>query len=393
MPTALVPDVAARARRRRSSAIRDILDVARRPEVISLAGGLPSADLLPVARIREAIAAIDRDALQYGPTQGEERLRNLLAGDADPSRIVVTTGSQQGLSLLATTLLDPGDVAVVAQAEYLGAIQSLGEAEADLVPIPSDHDGLDVDALADRLAAGLRPKLVYVVAHFHNPTGATLTRDRRRRLVALAERYGFVIAEDDPYRELWFEHPPLPAVGAGSDHVVALRSVSKTLAPGLRLGWLDAPPWLVPHLVVAKQAADLHTSSLSQALAVDLLADDRWLAEHLREVRARYRRQRDALLEALASTAWRSAAGDTLVAVPAGGMFVWLDLPGIDTARLLPRAIDHGVAFVPGTAFSPTGTPSTNLRLTFATATVDQLHDAVDRLATAIAAERAVHEA
>lgn len=366
-----------------SSAIRDLLRHAEAPGVLSLAGGLPSAVMFPVADVARAASCVlaEPSTLQYGLSEGSADLRSLLAGAlGDPSRFVVTTGSQQALDLLGRVLLDPGDQIVVPDPCYVGARQALASTGATLVGIEGDADGLDTDVLADRLAAGLKPKAVYVVANFDNPSGAVLAPGRRRMLAALAERYGFVIIEDDPYGALRYEGTAVDDIGTESDLVVRLRTVSKTIAPGLRVGWLSGPQWLINAVVVAKQSVDLHTSTVTQAIVGNLLGKDGWLDAHLAELRPWYRAQRDALVDALA-TGLPSAE----FSVPEGGMFLWLRLPGTDTTRLLGAALEAGVAFVPGSAFAVDRNLNEYLRLSFATVDRCELVVAVDRLAESVA--------
>jgi len=362
-----------------SSAIRDLLHLTERPEVISLAGGLPSAEGFPVEALARATAEVlDRDptaALQYTTTEGFPTLRAWV--DDDPDRVLVTHGSQQALDLLVRATIAPGDTIALADPGYVGALQAFRAADARLAGIPADGDGLRVDVLADRLAGGLRPTLVYVVPEFDNPSGVTLSLDRRRALAELAERYGFLIVADDPYGALRWRGERLPPVRTFTDHVVSLGTTSKVLTPGLRVGWAVADPALIRELVVLKQAADLHTSSLSQQLAAALLTDPGFLEPHLQRLRRRYQAQCDTLVEALGSTPLRFHA-------PAGGMFLWAELPGVDTAALLERALDEGVAFVPGAAFSVEDRHETGLRLSFATASAEQLQEAVRRLQRAL---------
>ncbi|MCB1006378.1 MAG: PLP-dependent aminotransferase family protein, partial [Acidimicrobiales bacterium] len=340
-----------RGREATSSVIRDLLDWTRRPGMASLAGGLPAAELLPVARVGEAVARVLREqgptALQYGPTDGEVALRERVA--PTPSRaadVVVTTGSQQSLDLLARVLVDPGDVVVVEGPSYLGAISAFRSAGAHLVEVPGDAEGLDPEALAAAVAGGLRPKAVYVVAEFANPTGATLTAERRRRLAELAERHRFLIVEDDPYGALRFAGAPVAPLAERTERAVRLGTASKTLAPGLRVGWALLPPWLRDPVVRAKQAVDLHTSTLDQLVVADLLADEEFTAAHLARLRSTYERRCRALVSALA----RLGGGRFEVTPPDGGMFAWVALHrslGLTADELLPAALDAGVAFVP----------------------------------------------
>ncbi len=378
------------ARTAQSSVIRDLLEHAKRPGVISLAGGIPDPDLFPVQEITDATArllAADRNALQYGLTGGEAPARAavapLLGWEPDVERVVVTTGSQQALDLLAKVLVDPGDAIVAGDPSYLGALQAFRANRAELVALPVDEAGLVVDALADRLAAGdgFRPAFVYVVANFQNPTGAVLSEPRRRKLVELAEAHGFLIVEDDPYGQLRYDGAALPPIGPGSEHVVRLRSTSKVLAPGLRVGWLEGPQWLVDAVVIAKQSADLHTSTLSQGIAVALLGDETWFSAHIDTLTRQYGARRDALCAALDMT----FGSNVSYRRPEGGMFVWARFPGVATSEALTTALEHGVAYVPADAFTIDEARPETARLSFATVDPEDFSPAVQRLATAFA--------
>ena len=384
------PPLSRRAATATSSVIRDLLRLVDRPGMLSLAGGLPAPELLPVQRIDDASRRVlDRAgvrALQYAPTEGLDELRAVVAADLGGAvdDIVVTTGSQQAIDLLGRCLLDPGDPVVVESPGYLGALQAFQAADADVHAIAGDDNGMRTDLLHDALRHGLRPRLVYVVATFQNPSGSTLSAERRRHLAALADQYGFVVVEDDPYGELRFtDERPMP-VRALSDRVVTLSTASKTVAPGLRVGWAAAPGWLQPALVRAKQVTDLHTSPLTQLIVADVLADSGFMAAHLAEVRAVYRRRAESLVTSLeAELGWR-----VRVTRPAGGMFAWVGFTdGTDTTELLPRALEAGVAFVPGDAFvtaaeAATGSPwRHHLRACFATLAEPDLAEAARRLA------------
>lgn len=362
--------------------------------MISLAGGLPAPELFPTGALAEAAAlTLARgEGLQYGLSEGSLDLRQRLvrlaeltqAGDPGhqatpgpgPDRLVVTTGSQQGLDLVARVCVAPGTPVVVGDPCYVGARQALASQGAELVGVPVDADGLDVDHLARLVDDGLRPRLVYVVPNFDNPTGTVLSPERRARLVRLAEAHHFLIVEDDPYGRLRFEGAPVQPIGEGSPWVVRLRTVSKTLAPGLRIGWLEADPEMVEAVTLAKQAVDLHTSALGQAVVANLLAQPGWYQAHLATLGPHYRARRDALVAAV--DRWLPGAHYT---VPGGGMFLWLHLPGVDTDAALPRALDRGVAYVPGSAFAVSRPLGDHLRLSFATATPAQLDTALARLA------------
>ena len=358
-----------------SSAIRDILHVTERPDVISMAGGLPEPATFPVAELQEAMAAeLGPEALQYSATAGFGPLREWI-NPADPERVVVTAGSQQALDLVARAVLEPGDVVALADPAYVGALQCFRLAGATLAPIPSDADGMVVEALAD-----VRPALVYVVANFNNPTGATLSLERRRALVDLAERHGFWIVEDDPYGALRWSRHALPSMATLSERVIALSTFSKTLSPGLRVGWAVAPPALRADLVVVKQALDLHTSTLAQRAAWRVVTTPGFMGPHLERLRALYAERAGALDSAL-----RAHLGDALQwNRPDGGMFVWAE-SDFDTTPLLARAVEHGVAFVPGSAFAVRrGDHAHALRLSFATVPPEELEEGVLRLRKAV---------
>ncbi len=384
------PALARRATRARSSEIRDLLRIVETPGVLSLAGGLPAPESLPTGRIRAALdAALEFEgptgatALQYGPTEGLDALRALVAtGTAGspavgaPEGVLVTTGSQQGIGLVVRALVDPGATVVVEDPLYLGTRQILDALGARLAPIPVDDDGLDVDRLAGALRSGLRPKLVVVVPNHSNPSGATLAPDRRATLGALADRYGFVILEDDAYHGLGFHGPaPAPLRTHAPDRTVTLGSASKMIAPGLRIGWLGAPDWLASTLTLLKQTLDLHTSTLDQLLVAELLRDREFLATHLATIRARNGARATALVDAL--------DGVVTTRVPRGGMFCW-GSAAVDTRAALPRAIAAGVAYVPGDAFTVARDGRRSVRLSFATLDTAALSVAADRLRTVL---------
>ena len=390
-----------RARNATSSVIRDLLQHANRPDVISLAGGIPAPELFPIEPLAQSAAtALDElgsDAVQYGLTEGVVELRELVAVEADlaaggattttPEQVLITTGSQQAIDLLGRVLLDPGDVVVTDDPAYLGALQAIRGHDPELVGISIDEHGLVTADLAERLEAGLRPTFVYTNPNFQNPTGVTMSLERRRELAALADRYGFLVVEDDPYGALRFEGEAVPTMASFSDRVVRIGTVSKTLAPGLRVAWLIGPQPLVDAVTIGKQAVDLHTSTFAQHTALGLLRQPGWFADHQATLGPWYRSRRDALAAGLAS-----AFGDELrFSSPDGGMFLWGELHGdaaVDTTALLHTALDHGVAFVPGSAFAVERPLPHHLRLSFATASPEQLGDAAVRLAAAVRATR-----
>ena len=378
--------LAGAARRIDSSAIRDLLEIVDRADVISLAGGLPAAETFPAAALVEAITDIvtaDPTALQYSATEGFEPLRQWLANrlSAEPGNVLITHGSQQALDLVVRALVEPGATVVLADPTYVGALQVFRLAGARLAPVPSDVNGLRVDVLADRLCAGERPALVYVVANFDNPTGATLSLERRIVLAELADRYGFVIVEDDPYGELRWEGDALPPIRRFTDRAVTLGTFSKIVCPGLRVGYSLAPPEVARAMVVLKQALDLHTSTLSQRAIHHVVTAPGFMETQVDRLRPLYRDRCGALVGALRAEFGNRFEFDP----PSGGMFVWGRLDRfVDTHELLPRAVEHGMAFVPGQAFAVDGDYRQSMRLSFATTPPDQLLEGVRRLARAL---------
>ncbi|GEM33266.1 aminotransferase [Nocardia neocaledoniensis NBRC 108232] len=373
-----------------SSAIRDLLKLTARADVVSLAGGLPDAALMPRERIAAAAAAALDDAavLQYTESPGWPALRAVLAaretariGRAVPeAEVFITHGSQQALSLLAEVLLDPGALVIVEDPAYVGALQVFRAAGARIVAVPLDRDGMRVDALEELLAAGERPAVVHTVSNFHNPGGVTLAPERRRRLAELAEAHGFWIIEDDPYGELWFDAPAPAPIAAYSPQVIRLSSVSKILAPALRVGWMVAPDRVCRAVELLKQGADLCGSALTHRIATDLLTDTDWLAAHVTAIRTAYGTRAKSLVDAV-----RTTFGDRVSCTDAtGGMFVWADFTdGTDTSALLPAALDAGVAYVPGSAFAVSDAYRSSMRLCFTTSDEPTLTEAVTRLAKA----------
>ncbi|GAA1346612.1 aminotransferase-like domain-containing protein [Saccharothrix algeriensis] len=366
-----------------SSPVRDLLALTARPEVISFAGGLPAPELFDLDGLRAAFdRALSRRSLQYAPTEGDADLRAHVASrmtarglPTAAADLLVTTGSQQALTLVVTALLEPGSVVAVEEPTYLAALQAFRLAGARVVPVAGDEHGVDPAALADVIDRE-RPELLYLVPTFANPTGRTLTAERRAEVAALADRHDLWVVEDDPYSELRYRGAELPALAALSPKVLHLGSFSKIGAPGLRLGWLRAPAELLRTLVIVKQAADLHTSTVDQAAAAAYL-DAHDLAEHVRSLRGAYRERRDALVAALPST----VPDGTRWSDPDGGMFVWLTLPdGVDTAQLLPAALARDVAFVPGAPFYATTPDRATMRLSFTTNTVAEIAEGMRRL-------------
>ena len=389
------PPIASRLHGVASSPVRDLLALTQQPHIVSLAGGLPAAELLDGEGIAAAFAAVlagdrARVSLQYSTTEGDPALRDLLAArlaargvPAGADDVLVTSGSQQGLTLAASVLLEPGDVVLAEEPSYLAALQCFRLAGARVVPVPGDEQGLLPDALVP-IARRHGAKALYVVPTFQNPTGRTLDAERRAALAAAVAEAGLWLIEDDPYAELRFEGEavaPMAALPGAADRTLLLSSLSKIVAPGLRIGWAHVPAALRGAFVVAKQALDLHTSTVDQAAAAAYLAQAD-LEPRLAALRAAYRDRRDALLDALPAALPPGATWTR----PAGGMFTWAELPaGWDASALLERALAEGVAFVPGATFYAGEPDPRTLRLSFAAAPPDELREGARRLGVACA--------
>lgn len=387
--------VAARLRGVASSPVREILALTEKPGVLSFAGGLPAPELFDQAGLAAAYAeALTPEragrSLQYSTTEGDPALRREVADrltrrglDTAPDDLLITSGSQQALTLIATVLLEPGDRVLVEDPSYLAALQAFALAGAVPVPVPCDEDGID-PAAVERLVAEHRPKLLYVVPTFHNPTGRTLSEERRHELAAVLERCDLWTIEDDPYGELRYAgepSTPLASIPGAAERTLALSTLSKVAAPGLRIGWVRCPPGLRRPLTIAKQAADLHSSTIDQAAAA-LWLQHVDLDAHLGRLRGVYRERRDALLDALPATL---PPGSTFNR-PDGGMFVWVRLPeGLDATALLPAAIARDVAYVPGAPFFATTPDPRALRLSFTTHSPDEIREGMERLRLAFA--------
>jgi 2-aminoadipate transaminase len=394
--------VAQRMRTTTSSAIRDLLQMATRPGMISFAGGLPAAELFDVEGMQAAAEWVmqqePRSAMQYGVTDGQMSLRRELArltasrgAHVEAEQIVVTTGSQQGIDLVARVMLDAGDTVFVERPSYLAAIQAFGLAQARFTTVPVDACGMDVNALAAQLEHE-RPKFIYVIANFANPSGATLSKERRIKLLELAVKHQVFVLEDDPYGELRVRGKSLPPLIALAEHVPGARAwcgylstLSKIVSPGFRIGWLVLPEALHHYVTIAKQGLDLHTSTFTQAIAARYLASDR-LEERWPEIRSCYRERNEAMAEALD----HHLAGALEYNRPEGGMFLWARVKeDIDTQELLLRAIEENVIFVPGAPFFAQAPEHDTLRLSFATCSPERIVEGVQRLARAFAATRA----
>lgn len=389
-----------------TSAIRELFKLLGKPGIISFAGGFPDASLFDVDGIREAtLQALRQEpgaALQYGATEGHMPLREQIAqwmgskgAVVQATDLIVTTGSQQALDLLGKTLISPGDKVIVEAPTFLATIQCFKLYGADLVTAPVDEQGVDVDRL-EALIAEHRPKFVYLIPTYGNPSGALLSLERRQRILELAARTQTLVVEDDPYGDLYFDQPPPPSLLALSSQVPGSRaclvycgSLSKVLSPGLRVGWMVAPAALLANAVMCKQFSDAHTSTFAQATAAAYLASGRMPAT-LDTVRHVYAQRAAAMGLAL-----RSQLGDALAFVqPQGGLFVWARLTGAGAAVadghvLAKHAIDHGVAFVPGSPFFANQPDVATLRLSFATAGLDAIEEGVKRLGLAVKAAMA----
>jgi 2-aminoadipate transaminase len=390
---------AARASALNPSVIREILKVTEKPGIISFAGGLPSPKTFPIAAFARACATVlEREgqaALQYAASEGLPALRTFVAQqlsrqsaaagvawDVDPDQVLITTGSQQALDLIAKILIDPGSRVLVETPTYLGALQAFTPMEPQFVSVASDEEGVVVDDLKAK-AAGAR--FLYVLPNYQNPTGRSMSEARRLALSAEAARIGLPMVEDNPYGDLWFDAPPpAPLTARHPEGCIYMGSFSKTLAPGLRLGFLVAPKALYPKLLQAKQAADLHTPSFNQRLVAEVLKDG-FLDRHVPHIRALYKSQCEAMLAALQ----RELSGTGIQwNQPSGGMFLWLTLPThLNAMALLPKAVERHVAFVPGAAFYAEAPQHHTLRLSFVTASVEQINTGIAALAAVLKAE------
>ena len=378
---------AQRAEKMNPSVIREILKVTEKPGIISFAGGLPSPRTFPIDAFAAACAAVlkteGEGALQYASSEGYAPLREWvaksLAWDVDPAQVLITTGSQQALDLIAKVLIDKDSKVLVETPTYLGALQAFTPMEPQFVSVASDAEGID---MSDLQAKASDARFIYVVPNFQNPTGRLMGEAQRVELSATAARINLPIVEDNPYGELWFDvPPPRPLTARNPDGCIYIGSFSKTLAPGLRLGFLVAPKALYPKLLQAKQAADLHTPSFNQRMVSEVLKGN-FLDRHVPTIRALYKSQRDAMLAALDTHL--TGSGLTWNR-PDGGMFLWLKLPkGMNAIDLLPKAVERNVAFVPGSAFYADTPQMNTLRLSFVTASVEQIHTGIAALAIVI---------
>ena len=384
---------ARRTQKLSSSVVREILKITEIPGIISFAGGLPSVKAFPVAAFQEGYAKVLRDdpygALQYGPSEGYTPLREMIAEslpwDVDPADVMITTGSQQGLDLISKVCIDPGSPIVVEDPTFLSALQTFRLMEPEILSVQSNEDGVDIENLK-KLNTQVKSRFAYILPNFQNPTGRTMTEKGRVDLVNAAQELGMPILEDNPYGELWYEEPPPPPLTARNPQgSMYLGTFSKTLAPGLRLGYMVVPKVIFSKILQAKQAADLHTPGINQRVAFEVMRDG-FIEKHVPMIRNLYRTQRDAMLNALENE-FSKKRNDVAVTwnKPAGGMFLWVTLPkGMDAAELLPIAVKRGVAFVPGAPFFANNSDKGTLRLSYVTSSVEDIHKGISALALAI---------
>lgn len=401
MKTLWAERYAQRTFRMRSSIVRELLKLTEQPEIISFAGGLPAPEVFPVAEFQEACQSVleklGSRALQYGATEGYTPLREMIARHTSrygitvgPENILITTGSQQALDLIGKTFINPGDHVLVESPTYLGALQAWNAYQTEYVTVPLDDDGMKTDEL--EAALRVSPKFIYALPNFQNPAGVTLSLERRHKLIELADHYGVPIIEDDPYGQLrYVGNHLLPLVVLDNQfqknghapyagNVIYLSTFSKTLAPGLRLGWIIAPAEVIEKLVLAKQGADLHTSTFNQIVAYEV-AKGGFLDQHVRHIRNVYRERRDAMLAALD----KYFPKEVRWTKPQGGLFLWVVLPErLDCFKLLDEAIKEKVAFVPGCAFYADESGRNTMRLNFSYVRPEVIEEGIKRLGRVI---------
>ena len=383
-----------------ASEIRALFAVASRPEVVSLAGGMPNLSALPLDVVGklmgELVQTRGAQALQYGSGQGDPVLRELICGvmglegvEASPEDVVVTVGSQQALDLVTRVFIDPGDVVLAEAPSYVGALGTFAAYQAEVVHVAMDEDGLVPEALREAIAnvqaAGKRAKFLYTVPNFHNPAGVSMAEQRRDEVLEICSAAGLLVLEDNPYGLLGFDGPPTRAIRArgGEDDVLYLGSFSKTFAPGLRVGWVLAPHAVREKLVLAAEAALLCPPTFNQHVVADYLATQDWQGQ-VAAFRSMYRERRDAMLDALT----QQMPPGTTWTHPSGGFYVWVTLPGeLDAKVLLPRAVTARVAFVPGTAFFADGSGRNHMRLSYCYPEPDRIREGVRRLGTVLEEE------
>ena len=388
--------LAARTAKMNSSAIREILKLTDRPGIISMAGGLPAPASFPISAFTQACNTVmERDgaaALQYSTTEGFPALRQAIADflpwDVNPDQVLITTGSQQALDLIGKIFLDKGSRILVEKPTYLGALQAFTPMEPVAVGVNSDSEGMLIDDFAAKVGSGDdKARVAYVLPNFQNPTGRTMSEERRQALVDKARELDIPLVEDNPYGDLWYEgEPPLPLAARNPEGVIYMGSFSKVLAPGLRVGFIVAPKSVYGKLTQAKQAADLHSPSFNQRVVAEVMKDG-FLESHIPTIRAMYKVQRDVMLVALERE--MEGLGVTWTR-PVGGMFLWVTLPkDMDAQVLLGHAVERGMAFVPGAPFYADEAETNTLRLSYVTVSPEQIHQGIAALGAAIRALQA----
>ncbi len=381
-----------RSGRMKGSVIRELLKLTMQPEIISFGGGMPAPELFPIREFKEACNYVlehrGRQALQYGPTEGFAPLKEFLAESMQkynvpsvPGNILITNGSQQALDLIGRLFINNGDKVLTDAPTYLGAIQAWRVYKPQFVTVPLDQDGMNPDRVEEALQEH-KVKFIYVLPNFHNPAGTTIPYERRQRLVELAAEYGAFIVEDDPYGQLRFEGEDIaPLISMHKENVIYVSTFSKTLSPGIRLGWIVAPEKVIARLVQAKQGIDLHTGTLVQYVTHDI-AGRGILKRHVQRIRAVYKERRDIMLAAMEE---HFPPGVTWMR-PQGGLFLWACMPEhVDSEKLLEMAVEEKVVFVPGTAFYPDGQGGRNcMRLNFSNAKPEMIREGIKRLGQAM---------
>lgn len=385
----------------RSSAVRELLKLTEQPDIISFGGGLPGPEVFPIERVQEACERVLRDsgrqALQYSTTEGYRPLRELIARHTarygiliEPEHVQLTSGSQQALDLIGKVFINQGDHLLVERPTYLGALQAWRPYQAEYACVAMDDDGMRMDEVEQEIRGG--PKFIYALPNFQNPSGVTLSLDRRQRLIELADHYGVPILEDDPYGQLRYEDEHLPSLvsldarlhatdGAPyRGNVIYISTFSKTLSPGLRLGWIIGPTDVIQRLVMAKQGADLHTATFTQMVVYEV-ARGGFLDQHIKIIRSTYRERRDAMLQAMG----RHFPEGVTWTKPKGGLFLWLTLPADMNANdVLKAAVAQKVAFVPGNSFFPDDTGHNTARLNFSYSKPEVIEEGIRRLGSVL---------
>ena len=379
-----------------TDAVGAILQAAADPKIISFAGGLPAPELFPVKEMKAAVDKVfeehGQEAMQYGAAKGVTALREVIQQhvkkkenvDSKLDNVLVTTGSEQALDLVGKAFVDPGDTVLVEQPTYLCALDVFRSYGANFASVEMDEDGMKMDALEEALKANPNTKLIYTVPNFQNPTGRTMTEERRKQLAELAEKYDVYVLEDNPYGEIRFAGQHVPAVKSfdKSGHVLYMSTFSKTLAPGFRLGWLVADKNVVNKLTVLKQSADLHTDNLAQFAVAQFFADND-VDAHVKEISALYGKRKDLMLEGIK----KYFPEGVKYTDPEGGMFLWVEVPGVDdTVELFKECLEHDVAFVPGDPFFADGVQPGAFRLNYSNMKEDQIEVGLKRLGAALTA-------